>query len=403
MASQSKHSKRWFIIGLFLVLCLSYAAYALTEPLAAAQSKITFKYSRPALLTSLAWPNYGEAAVGALGSGVLATHGTTPQATASIAKILTALAVLKQEPLALNQSGPLITLNQADVDSYNKYLNEGGSVVRVAVGEQISEYEALEAMLMPSANNIAETLARWAFGSIDAYNSYANSYAKTLGMINTTITDPSGYLGTTVSTPSDLVLMGETALANPVIAQIVGKTTAVIPIQGTIYNVNFLLGRDGIIGIKTGNNDQDQGCFLFAADQTIGSHPVTIVGLIMNGPNLVTTMDSAVPLINSTVAAFSNVNIIKAGFPVALYKTAWGAQSLAVAKSNFSILAWNGAVITASVNLQNQQPPLNAGSDIGSININYSTTGSTYSVPIVLQQRINNPGLIWRFIHGLQN
>jgi D-alanyl-D-alanine carboxypeptidase (penicillin-binding protein 5/6) len=44
----------------------------------------------------------------------------------------------------------------------------------VQLGEELSEYQALQALLLPSANNIAETLARWAFGSIDAYNAYAN-------------------------------------------------------------------------------------------------------------------------------------------------------------------------------------------------------------------------------------
>lgn len=403
MTAKPKHFNRWFIFGLIIILCLSYGSYALTEPLTAAKTKITFSYSRPTVTISLAWPNYGEAAIGVVGSGVLATHGsTTPLATASIVKILTALAVLKQAPLALNQNGATITLTQADVDAYNTYLAEGGSVVKVVVGEQINEYQALEAMLMPSANNMAETLARWAFGSIDAYNSYTNSYAKQLGMSATTITDPSGFLGTTVSTPHDLVILGEAALANPVIAQIIDKTSATIPVQGTIYNVNYLLGRDGIVGIKTGNNNQDQGCYLFASNQSIDANPVTIVGVIMNGPGLDTTILSALPLITSTASSFGNVSVIKAGTPVATYMTAWGNQSTVIAKNDLTIFAWNGAVITASFSFQNQQPPLKAGSQVGTLSIRDTTSGSSDYVPVVLQQNINQPSLVWRLIHGLQ-
>ena len=224
MSTKHNHPKRWLIIGLVVVLLASYVAFILTEPLAVARPTVTFTFSRSAKTVSLAWPSYGESAVGAVGYGILASQGSnTPQATASVIKILTALAVLKQHPLVVNEIGPMITLTQADVDSYNKYVTEGGSVVRVVAGEQLSEYQALEALLIPSANNIAETLASWAFGSIDAYNTYANSFAKNLGMTDTTITDPSGFLGTTISTPSDLVILGEAALANPVVAQIVER------------------------------------------------------------------------------------------------------------------------------------------------------------------------------------
>jgi D-alanyl-D-alanine carboxypeptidase (penicillin-binding protein 5/6) len=402
MAATHKRTKRGFIVSLIIILCVSYTAYALTEPFASAQTKTTFSYSPPPRALFLNWPSYGEAAVGVAGAGVLATHGsTTPQATASIAKILTALAVLKQQPLILNQTGPVITLTQTDVDSFNKYLVENGSVVKVAVGEQISEYQALEAMLMPSANNIAETLARWAFGTIADYNSYANNYAKNLGMTNTTITDPSGFLGTTVSSAHDLVILGEAAVANPVIAHIAAQTTATIPVQGIINNVNILLGQDGIVGLKTGNNDQDQGCFLFASRQTIGPQTVTVVGVIMNGPSLGTAMWDALPLISSAAATFHNVTVVKAGNPVATYTTAWGNQGTILAQQDLSIIAWNNSAITTSISLHRLQAPLSAGSSVGTLTVNDATSHTKYYVPLRLQQSIKQPSLFWRFTHSL--
>ena len=402
MAATHKHTKRGFIVSLVIVLCASYTAYVLTEPFAVAQPKVTFLYSRSSQAISLSWPSYGEAAIGITGDGVLATHGSnTPLATASTAKILTALAVLKQVPLTTNKNGPVITMTQADVDSYNKYFAEGGSVVKVAVGEQISEYQALEAMLMPSANNIAESLARWAFGNIAAFNSYANNFARQLGMTDTTVTDPSGFLGTTVSTPHDLVILGEAALANPVVAHIVAQTGATIPVQGTIINVNSLLGHEGIVGIKTGNNDQDQGCFLFASRQTIGPQTIMVIGVIMNGPNLATTMYDALPLISSTTAAFHNVAIVKAGTTVASYTTAWGNQGSIVAQHDLSIIAWNNADITTLISLQKLQAPISANSNVGSLTVNDNSSNTKYEVPVILQQSIKDPSLLWRFTHSL--
>ncbi len=402
MAATHKRHKRGFVFILVIVLCVSYAAYILTEPFAAAQPTVRFVYSQDARSVSLSWPSFGEAAVGVPGIGVLDTHGSnTPQATASIAKVLTALAVLDHAPLSLNENGPLITLTQADLDSYNKYLAEDGSVVKVVLGEQITEYQALEAMLMPSANNIAETLARWAFGSIAAFNTNANQLAQRLDMTNTVITDPSGFLGTTVSTPHDLVLLGEAALANPVIAQIVAQPNAAIPIQGNVINVNILLGNEGIVGIKTGNNDQDPGCYLFAAHQTIGSQTITIVGAIMNGSNLGTTMWAALPLIKSTAANFSIMPIIEAGDPVARYTTEWGSQGSIIAQNNLSILAWKTATITASVNLQRLQAPISGGAQVGTLNVSELTSHTNYKVPLVLQNSINQPSILWRLKHSL--
>jgi serine-type D-Ala-D-Ala carboxypeptidase (penicillin-binding protein 5/6) len=402
MTVMHRLTKHWFMVCLIIVLVVSYTAYVFSEPLPVIQPKVSFTYSRAAQTPTLAWPAYGESAIGVAGEGVLATHGNNaPLATASVAKILTALTVLKKAPLVLNESGPTITLTQADLDSYNKYLAENGSVVKVALGEQISEYQALEAMLLPSANNIAETLARWAFGTIDAYNSYATSLAQQLGMVNTTVTDPSGFLGTTTSTPHDLVILGEAALANPVISHIVALPSAIIPIQGTITNINVLLGYDGIAGIKTGNNDQDNGCFLFASHKTIGTQTLTIIGVIMNGPSLGTTMWDALPLINSTASSFTNVPIITAGTPVATYTTPWGDKSAIVAKTDLSIVAWKGARITSSVQYKNVYAPLAAGSQIGTLSASSSTSTTSYQTTLILNQTISEPNAVWRFTHSL--
>src|SRR5207245_1841316 len=118
----------------------------------------------------ITWPAYGQAGIGAAGYGLLSVAGAqTAAPIASVAKVMTALAVLSQKPLELNQQGPTITITEEDVASYENYVTQGGSVVRVDSGEQISEYQALQAMLIPSANNMAFTLSRWAFGSTDNY------------------------------------------------------------------------------------------------------------------------------------------------------------------------------------------------------------------------------------------
>ena len=388
------------IFVLVLLLLGSYAGYILTQPIAALQPAKVFSYSRPAKDVSLFWPSYGEAAAGAAGYGVLETHGAeAPRPTASVIKVLTALSVLHEKPLGADESGPLITLTADDVASYNKYVAEGGSVVRVAAGEQLSEYQALEALLLPSANNMAETLARWAFGSIGAYNAYANSYALAIGMTGTTVTDPSGFLPTTVSTPHDLILLGEAALASPIITKIVSESTAMIPVQGIIHNVDTVLGQNGIIGIKTGNNDQDTGCFLAAATSTIGAHTITAVSVIMDAPNLYTALHDSLPLLQSIAGGFHAVTAVRPGDVTATYRSPWQGRLTAVAAQSVSLLAWDGSAITASLTVHAIAAPAAAHAAVGSLTVTDAASAATFTVPVTLGQALNKPNIFWRFTH----
>lgn len=403
VAMPARCSRKLLTILLLLVLLLaSYVADVITQPLATPSPTITFSFVARPQAVSLTWPNYGQAALGAVGYGVLATHGSmTPFPTASVIKILTALAVLKQQPLNIGQVGPTITLTQADVDSYNKYVTEHGSVVKVAVDEQLTERQALEALLLPSANNIAETIGRWAFGSLDAYNTFATSYAHQLGMGNTTVTDPSGFLASTVSTAQDLTVLGETALSNPIVAQIVNETSATIPVQGVIYNTNALLGRNGIIGIKTGNNDQDPGCYLVGANQQIGSQTITVVSTVMDGPNLATAMASADTLLQTATANFVSLPIVSIGTSLGYYHMPWQDPVSATAQVPLSLVVWKNSTTTATASLGNTQVPMKASSTIGKLIATNNASGTTTTIPIVLSKPVSKPSLVWRLLHPL--
>ena len=59
----------------------------------------------------------------------------------------------------------------------------------IAAGEQLTERQALQALLLPSANNIAAVLARWAAGSADRFVARMNATARSLGMTHTRYTD----------------------------------------------------------------------------------------------------------------------------------------------------------------------------------------------------------------------
>ncbi|MGA2282067.1 MAG: hypothetical protein ABSH07_00060 [Candidatus Dormibacteria bacterium] len=210
---------------------------------------------------------------------------TTVSPIGSVAKVMTALVVLQQRPLLDGGPGPTYTITAPDVTFFHQVVAGDGSNYPVTTGEQFTERQLLLALLLPSANNIAETLAAWVAGSQSAFVADLNAEATTLGMTQTTFADASGYSPQTVSTAADLIKLGEAALANPVLAGLVATQSAVMPDGTTIKNLDTDLGSvPGWLGLKTGSTPQAGGCLLFAAQHAGpvgGSAEVTVVGAIL--------------------------------------------------------------------------------------------------------------------------
>jgi D-alanyl-D-alanine carboxypeptidase (penicillin-binding protein 5/6) len=207
------------------------------------------------------WPGRAEAAVGLPVTGLLGVHGgSRPVPIASLAKIMTADVVLRDRPLPAAGPGPVIAVAAADVAAYARDQRQGQSVVKVAAGEKLTERQALEAMLIPSGNNIAALLARWDAGSEAAFVARMNARARQLGLGGTRYSDASGADPATVSTASDQFRLAVAALQIPAFRQIVAMPQVTLPVAGVAYNVDAGLGHDGITGIKTGSSSQARTC-----------------------------------------------------------------------------------------------------------------------------------------------
>jgi D-alanyl-D-alanine carboxypeptidase (penicillin-binding protein 5/6) len=237
-----------------------------------------------ARVSSTVWPTYGQAAVQIGQSQVHAGPNQHAAAIASVAKVMTAYLVLRDHPLRPGQDGPTITLADADVADTDRRRKQQESVLSVAAGEQLTERQALLALLLPSANNIAAVLARWDAGSEDRFVARMNATARSLGMTHTDYTDPSGYADTTVSTAADQVRIVDRAMSLPVFASIVATPTATLLVAGTVHNTNTLLGHDGFVGVKTGSDDAAGGCFAFRAIRWIDGKRTTITGVVLGQP-----------------------------------------------------------------------------------------------------------------------
>jgi D-alanyl-D-alanine carboxypeptidase (penicillin-binding protein 5/6) len=393
------HLTIWLII---LVIVAGAIVFSYTRALPPLYPKVATVAPPATVSNPIVWPNSQEAAFGANGFSILAVQGVQKQIPiASVAKLITALTILQKYPLALSQlQTPVITLTNADVAIYNQYVSEQGSVVKVVAGEQINEYQALEAMLIPSANNMADSLAIWAFGSLPNYATAANQYIKSIGLTQTTIgTDASGFLPATTSTAHDLILIGFQALNNPVIAQIVDQTQVTLPVAGVVKNYDWLLGTNGIIGIKTGNTNQAGGVFVFAAsDKIVGSTTsnIQIVGSIEGAATLQEALNDTPAFLNSIKDNFYSAPIIESHEIVGTYKIPWGDTINAVSQNNISAPLWKGTTIRPIISLQDVYAPLNSDASVGVVDVPGQITNTKSN--IVLQQPIPAAPWWWRII-----
>jgi len=285
--------RRIRVAGLLVVIAaiaaaLGYQLLASSASTAESRSDVVRNEHRGALgqaLPSTVWPADGQAAFVQSGrSQVQAGPNQHAAPIASVAKVMTAYLVLRDHPLRAGEDGPTITLTDTDVADTDRRRGQQESVVPIAAGEQLTERQALQALLLPSANNIAAVLARWDAGSVDRFVARMNATARSLGMIHTRYTDPSGYDDATVSTAADQVRIADRAMLLPVFASIVATPSATLPVAGTIHNTNTLLGHDGFVGVKTGSDDGAGGCFAFRAIRWIDGKRTTITGVVLGQP-----------------------------------------------------------------------------------------------------------------------
>jgi D-alanyl-D-alanine carboxypeptidase (penicillin-binding protein 5/6) len=228
-----------------------------------------------------AWPGEGQAAY-VLGDGRVHRGPDQHQAPiASMAKVMTAYLVLKRFPLRRHAAGFTMTVRQRDVADYYRRTYRDESTVPVRLGERLTERQALAALLLPSANNIAIMLARHTWGTLPNFVRHMNKQAAALRMTHTVYTDPSGYDPATRSTPADQIKMARTATHRRTFRAMVRRLRYRIPVAGTIRNRDTLLGGDGFVGIKTGSMSQSGGCFMFESRRLVHGRVVPIFGVVM--------------------------------------------------------------------------------------------------------------------------
>lgn len=349
----------------------------------------------------LPWPDDGIAAIGAGGYGLLADDGNadTQVPIASVTKLFTALAIMDAKPIAENQQGETIVFDQADEQRYADTVAENGSSYPVNAGDSLTQYEALQTLLIPSGNNIADSLVVWAFGSEQAYLTYVNDMVADMGLENTVITDASGMSVGSMSTPRELIVIAERVLEDPVLVSIVRQSQSVIdPAVGTIFNTNQLLQEQYVVGVKTGTTDEAGANLVFAADFPLTEEiSETIIGVTLGQSERELNTTVSTNLLNASYQGFGFIEVVEESTVVARYEVPWGEDVDIISNGGITVGGWLGKAYEPTVKIEQTEPGIDINTEVGTLEV--QTGERTSAVPVTATGVVSEPSFFWRLLN----
>jgi serine-type D-Ala-D-Ala carboxypeptidase (penicillin-binding protein 5/6) len=204
------------------------------------------------------------------GTVMFAKHPDAERAIASTTKLMTAL-------LALEQAKPSDVFTAPD---YNAMPAE--SRINLREGEQMTVHDLLEALLLESANDAAETLAEGVSGSREAFVDEMNDRAAELGLEHTSYANPIGLDESgNYSSARDLADLARVLLRRPRFARIVDMPEAQLESGShprVVENRNDLISAyPWVSGVKTGYTANAGNVLVGAADGPGGARVISVV------------------------------------------------------------------------------------------------------------------------------
>nr|BFD84248.1 D-alanyl-D-alanine carboxypeptidase [Streptomyces sp. Xyl84] len=384
---------------LVLLLLVVFAIVQALRPLPAPGLALTAKdsYTFEGSKLTLPWPGEGQGWMDVEGVGTMDHFGEqTPAPIGSVAKTMTAYIILRDHPLKVGQEGPKIKIDpQAEKEGGYDKTGDESTLNTVKAGQTLTEKQALSAVMIPSANNIARLLARWDAGSEAAFVKKMNATAKELGMANTTYTDPSGLTKTTVSTAEDQVKLGDQVVKNPALVAITSAASWTDPSGKNWPNWNELPYRMGAIGIKTGSTTAAGGNLLFAARKKVGGETVTVVGAILGqrkSPILTTVNQVSKTALEAAKGALTSAKILKKGDVVGYVDDRLGGHTPVVVTEDVTAVGWAGSKVKVSFAPDQVPHSAKAGTKVGTLTVGEGGAGGAVRVPVALQKDLGEPG-----------
>ena len=226
--------KRILLILMFFILCISKNIFATFEDL-----NINAKYYGVYMSNNL--------------DALYESSSDQKVPIASITKIMTAIVCIDN----IQDLSQTVKVNLAEVQ---KYYNDEYSVAGLRDSQEISYYDLIATMLIPSGADSAACIAINVFGDYSKFIEAMNEKAKEIGMNSTSFANPIGADDpNNYSTVYDVALMMKYALDNDIIKDLMSRYEYTIKDGSiTVHNALFVLANlygldvSKIAGGKTG-------------------------------------------------------------------------------------------------------------------------------------------------------
>ncbi|MGD0320575.1 MAG: hypothetical protein ABSC00_03045 [Acidimicrobiales bacterium] len=400
-AKRARWSRSALVALLVVVVLVLVGTLQLARPLPVPLARTVLARSStiPGVISPIPWPAQGQGAVAVPALGmVLASGAEQPVPVASLTKIMTAYIVLRDHPLAPGAQGPAVVINASDQTETYEEVDANDSSIPVQVGEVLSERQLLDGLLVHSANNFGDVLARWDAGSVGVFVAKMNAAAASLGMSETHYADSGGIDPRSVSTALDELRVATAAMSIPTFAAVVAQPKITLPVAGTLMNYVGQVGSDGVVGVKSGFTQAAMGCLVLAAQRRIGGHRVEVMAAVTGQPGL-HPLDAAaratLPLIGATVVSLRSVPVTPRSRRVATVTTPWSSTVVAgTPTSTPSMVVWPGDTVRRSMRWAQLRGGAPAGTRLGTMEV---TVGSErLEVPVRSESPIPGPSLLWR-------
>lgn len=387
------------ILGV-LALAGAYAGTTLLWPLHAVppevQTVAIADLSSPA--SAVAWPAEGAAAVGVAGfdQALASTGDRVPMA--SITKLVTALMVLDQMPLAVGESGPDFAFTSRDRQIYYNYLAADESALNVPVGGTLTQYQMLQGILIGSAGNYTDRLASTVWPDDTVFAAAARTWLARHNLSGITVVEPTGIDPANTADPASLITLARYAMADPVIAEIVRTPSVSLPGAGDIVNTNDLLVDPEVVGIKTGSL---YGAYnlLAAKEITVDDRTVRVYATALAQSTDEARDGETARLLSDVAAEVAQPRVLPAGTVAGVATTPWGVSVNIVTDADASLLLWNGATAAVSSDL-NLGAAREADDAVGTVSMK-GPLGKA-STGVHLTADITGPDAWWRLTHPLE-
>ena len=311
---------------------------------------------------------------------------------ASITKVMTAIIAIQKLDPDKKITVPPFTLEPGD------------STAGLKPGEVMTRHELLQALLIPSGNDAAITLAVSACGTVPAFVDSMNAKAKELGMVNTHFVDPDGVVDQgPYSTANDVATMTRYAMTLPEFREVVGtrEVKIVTNIATHQYKTtnDLLLMYNGANGVKTGFTD--------AAGYSVATgaarQGVQLYAIVLGTNNLATRFIEAADLLDFGFTHYRMQTLALNGTILGRATvTDYLDRQVPVALSQETTACVNDleGVITRKIVIWDGKAPIKKGQKLGMVQFLQNNRLIT-TTPLVATEQVNKPFILTRFWYAI--